>query len=136
VLVKKKDGKLRFCIDYRGLNKLTKKDVYPLPRIDDSLATLQEGKFFSTLDLYAGYRQIPLDASSKEKTAFSTDNGLYEFNVMPFGLFNAPATFQRFMDATLAGLKWKTSLVYLDYKIVFSYTFDEHLVDLEEVFVR
>ena len=92
VLVKKKDGKLRFCIDYRGLNKLTKKDVYPLPRIDDSLATLQIGKFFSTLDLYAGYWQIPLDTSSKEKTAFSTDNGLFEFNVMPFGLCNAPAT--------------------------------------------
>jgi hypothetical protein len=136
VLVKKKDGKLRFCIDYRGLNKLTKKDVYPLPRIDDSLAILQKGQYFSTLDLYAGYWQIPLDENSKEKTAFSTDSGLYEFNVMPFGLCNAPATFQRFMDATMAGLKWKTLLVYMDDIIVFSATFNEHLNDLEEVFIR
>jgi len=73
---------------------------------------------------------------SKEKTAFSTDSGLYEFNVMPFGLCNAPATFQRFMDATMAGLKWKTLLVYMDDIIVFSSTFAEHLVDLEGVFLR
>jgi hypothetical protein len=136
VLVKKKNGKLRFCVDYRGLNKITKKDVYPLPRIDDSLALLQKGKYFSTLDLFAGYWQIPLEEMSKEKTAFSTDSGLYEFNVMPFGLCNAPATFQRFMDATMAGLKWKTLLVYMDDIIVFSSTFAEHLVDLEGVFLR
>jgi hypothetical protein len=88
VLVKKKDGKLRFCIDYRGLNAITKKDVYPLPRIDDSLAMLSKGKFFTTLDLWAGYWQIPLNSESKEKTALATDSGLYEFNVMPFGLSN------------------------------------------------
>ena len=136
VLVKKKDGKLRFCIDYRGLNSITKKDVYPLPRIDDSLAMLQKGKFFTTLDLYAGYWQIPLDPKSKEKTAFATDSGLYEFNVMPFGLCNAPATFQRFMDATLAGLKWKNLIVYMDDIIIFSNNFDAHVADLEEVFSR
>ena len=136
VLVKKKDGKLRFCIDYRGLNAITKKDVYPLPRIDDSLAMLSKGIFFTTLDLWSGYWQIPLESKSKEKTAFSTDSGLYEFNVMPFGLCNAPATFQRFMDATLAGLKWKNLVVYMDDIIVFSSTFEEHIDDLNEVFKR
>jgi hypothetical protein len=136
VLVKKKDGKLRFCVDYRTLNSITKKDVYPLPRIDDSLAMLKKGKFFTTLDLFAGYWQIPLASDSKEKTAFITDSGLFEFNVMPFGLCNAPATFQRFMDATLAGLKWKSLLVYMDDIIIFSTTFDEHVKDLDEVFTR
>ena len=136
VLVKKKDGKLRFCIDYRGLNSITKKDVYPLPRIDDSLAMLSKGRYFTTLDLWAGYWQIALASQSKEKTAFATDGGLYEFNVMPFGLCNAPATFQRFMDATLAGLKWKNLVVYMDDIIIFSSTFEEHLKDLEEVFIR
>ena len=136
VLVKKKDGKLRFCIDYRGLNAITKKDVYPLPRIDDSLAMLSKGKFFTTLDLWAGFWQIPLNSKSKEKTAFITDSGLYEFNVMPFGLCNAPATFQRFMDATLAGLNWKTLVVYMDDIIIFSSTFEEHINDVEDVFKR
>jgi hypothetical protein len=97
---------------------------------------LQKGKYFSTLDLFAGYWQIPLEEISKDKTAFSTDSGLYEFNVTPFGLCNAPATFQRFMDATMAGLKWKTLLVYMDDIIVFSSTFAEHLVNLEDVFLR
>ena len=105
VIVKKKDGTPRFCVDYRRLNSVTVKDVYPLPRIDDSSAALKSGVFFSTLDLFAGYWQIPMDAHSKDKTAFITDSGLYEFNVMPFGLTNATATFQRFMDSTLAGLK-------------------------------
>ena len=120
VLVKKKDGKLRFCVDYRALNKLTKRDQYPLPRIDDSLAALQRGKFFSSLDLFAGYWQIPMHEASKEKTAFVCGDGLFEFNVMPFGLCNAPATFQRFMDVVLAGLKWQSLLVYLDDIIIFS----------------
>jgi hypothetical protein len=118
------------------LNSTTKKDVYPLPRIDDSLAMLSRGKFFATLDLWAGYWQIPLAPNSKAKTAFVTDSGLYEFNVMPFGLCNAPATFQRFMDATLAGLKWKNLLVYMDDIIIFSSTFEEHLKDVEEVLNR
>ena len=97
---------------------------------------LSKGKFFTTLDLWAGFWQIPLNSKSIEKTAFITDSGLYEFNVMPFGLCNAPATFQRFMDATLAGLKWKTLVVYMDDIIIFSSTFEEHINDVEDVFKR
>jgi hypothetical protein len=127
VLVKKKDGSVRFCCDYRALNKLTKKDVYPLPRIDDSLAALLTGVFFSTMDMEGAYYQIPMEESSKEKTAFITEDGLYEYEVMSFGLTNAPATFQRYMDATCAGLKWQCLLVYLDDIVVFSNSFDQHL---------
>lgn len=136
VLVKKKDGKLRFCVDYRGLNKVTKKNVYPLPRIDDALAALQTGKFFSTLDLFAGYWLIPMDEDSKQYTAFVCERGLFQFEVMPFGLCNAGATFQRFMYAVLGGLKWKSLLVYLDDIIVFSATIEDHIRDLTEVFTR
>jgi len=136
VLIKKKDGKPRFCIDYRKLNGLTKSDVYPLPRIDDSLAALQKGNFFTTLDMFAGYWQIPMDEASKEMTAFISEAGLYQFEVMPFGLKTAGATFQRFMDAILAGLKWKSLLVYLDDIVIFSSTFEQHLLDVEEVIKR
>ena len=136
VLIRKKDGKLRFCIDYRRLNKLTKSDVYPLPRIDDSLAALQTGQFFTTLDLFAGYWQIPMDEDSKEMTSFISESGLYQFEVMPFGLKTATATFQRFMDAVLAGLKWRSLLVYLDDIVIFSSSFDQHIKDVREVFDR
>ena len=88
----------RFCMDYRKLNAVTKVDVFPLPRIDDSLDLLASTKYFTTLDLAAGYWQVPMDA--QEKTAFSTHSGLYEFKVMPFGLCNAPATL---METVLAG---------------------------------
>ncbi len=93
---------------------ITKKDVYPLPRIDDALDAMHGSALFSTLDLAAGYWQVEVDPKDREKTAFISDQGLFEFNVMPFGLCNAPATFQRLMDAVLAGLKWTTCLVYLD----------------------
>ncbi|CAM4850973.1 unnamed protein product, partial [Rotaria magnacalcarata] len=92
ILAPKKDGTLRFCVDYRKLNSVTIRDAYPIPRIDDTLDSLQEAKFVSTLNLRSGYWQVEMDKNSREKTAFVTHKGLFEFNVMPFGLTNAPAT--------------------------------------------
>lgn len=136
VLAPKKDGSWRFCVDYTRLNKVTEKDVYPLPRIDDLLAALQGASCFSTLDMATGYWQIPMAQEDKKKTAFTTHVGLYEFNVMPFGLCNAPAAFQRLMDAVLGGVMWTMALVYLDDIVVFSAGFEEHIKRLRMVFDR
>ena len=94
VLVGKKDGSLRFCVDYRKLNAITRKDAYPLPRVDDSLEALSGSRWFSTLDLLSGYWQVEIDEKDRPKTAFTTGDGLFEFRVMPFGLCNAPAVFR------------------------------------------
>ena len=132
VLVKKKDGSVRFCVDFRRLNDITVKDVFPLPRTTDLLESFQGAKIFSTLDAAAGYWQVPLTEETIPKTAFITSEGLFEFLVMPFGLCNAPATFQRIMNVLLAGLNGLSCLVYLDDIIVFSKNFRSHLQDLRE----
>jgi transposase InsO family protein/predicted aspartyl protease len=136
VLVRKKDGSVRFCIDYRRLNDITRKDSYPLPRIDDSLDALRGSTWFSTMDLASGYWQVEMDPADAEKTAFATTCGFYQFKVMPFGLCNAPSTFERMMEFLLAGLHWETCLIYLDDIIVFAMTFDDHIRRLDEVLIR
>ena len=127
VLVKKKDGTERFCVDYRKLNSVTRRDSHPIPHVQDTLDCLHGTSYFSCLDLRSGYWQVEVDDESKPKTAFTTHNGLFEFRKMPFGLANAPSTFQRLMHAVLRGLQYDICLVYLDDIIIFSRTFDDHL---------
>ena len=136
VLVRRKDMKWRFCVDYRALNNVTCQDAYPLPRIDESLDALCGSKYFSTLDLVSGYWQVPLSPDAQEKSAFVTRNGLWKWTVLPFGLTSAPARFERLMEKVLLGLHWKTALLYLDDVIVFSSDIDTHLERLAEVLDR
>ena len=136
VLVRMKDGGLCFCIDYHGLNRLTKLDEFPLPRIDDTLDLLAGARYFTTLDLASGYWQVAVDPPSQEKTAFTTYCGLYEFQKMPFGLVNAPATFQRLMEVVLAEVARNGCLVYLDNVLVIGKSLEEHNANLATVLNR
>ena len=136
ILVKKKNGKYRFCVDFRKLNEQTIKDAYPVPFMDETIDAVNGARYFITLDLAYGYWQVGLREGDKEKTAFSVNNEMYEFNVMPFGLCNGPATFQRLMDRLLKGLTWKRCLVYLDDVIIFAKSFEQLLKNLEEVLAR
>ena len=136
VLVTKKDGSTRFCVDYRRLNSLTVKDAYPLPRIDDSLRLLGNQQWFSTMDLASGYWQVAMSPDAQKKAAFVTNEGLFQFRVMPFGLCNAPATFERLMDRVLCGMRWSRCLVYLDDVISFGKSVPEAIRRLEEVLCR
>ena len=136
VIVTKKDGSLRFCVDYRKLNEATIKDSYPLPRITDCLDALGGSKYFSAFDLRSGYHQVAMEEMDMDKTSFLTRNGTFRFTAMPFGLCNAPATFQRVMDFVMSGLNYQICLVYLDDVIIFSKTIEEHFERLVQMLER
>ena len=137
VLVRKKDGSLRFCIDFRKLNSLTVKDSHPLPHICETLESLAGAAHYSTFDMNSGFWQVPMSPESKQYTAFTLGSmGLYECESMPFGLCNAPPTFQRLMQNCLGELNLTYCLIYLDDIIVFSHTEEEHLERMRVVFDR
>ncbi|GBG92781.1 hypothetical protein CBR_g57131 [Chara braunii] len=130
---KKKEGTLRMCIDYRGLNAITVKNRESLPRIDDLLDRVQGCRYFSKIDLKSGYHQIAIRPEDQHKTAFQTRYGLYEFVVMPFGLCNAPGTFQHAMNRIFHDYLDKFAVVYLDDILIFSKTVEEHVAHLDKV---
>ncbi len=134
-MVNKSDGTLRPVVDYRKLNKLTTLDPFPMPRIDDMIDGLASAHFISTLDLTKGYWQVPVAQASREKTAFVTQWGKYQFNVMPFGLVGAPATFQRVMNSIFGDVPDHVA-AYLDDVVVFSDSWEAHLAHLDDTLNR
>lgn len=136
VVVRKKNGQIRMCVDYRTLNRRTIPDQYTVPRIEDALACLSGSKWFSVLDLRSGYYQIPLSDDDKEKTAFICPVGFFEFERMPQGITGAPATFQRIMEKTVGDMNLLEVLVYLDDLIIFGKTLEEHEERLLKVLDR
>jgi hypothetical protein len=136
IFARKKDGSLRMCVDYRALNRITKKDTYPIPRVDDNLDMLGGSSFFSTIDLESGFHQIQMDENSIEKTAFNTRYGKFEYKVMPFGLCNAPSTFQRVMNLVLGEFIDDFCVIYIDDILVYSSSKEEHEKHLQKVFQK
>jgi hypothetical protein len=133
VLVRKKDGNTRFCVDYRKLNDVTVKDSFPLPRLDDIFDQLSSCHYFTKLDFKSGYFQVPLAPHDRPKTAFSTRDSHYQFTVLPQGVKNGPPTFQRIVNQILGPTRWKHCLAYLDDVLIFSKTFSDHVTHLDEV---
>ena len=136
VLVRKRDGSVRWCVDYRALNKVTKKCVFPLPIVEECTDSLSGNFWFSKLDATAGYWQVPIKEEDKCKTAFLTKYGLFQFSKMSFGLCNAPSTFSRVMNLVLQGLHWQSVLAFLDDVLVLGQSFDQHLQNLSLVLER
>ncbi|XP_054872643.1 uncharacterized protein LOC129350363 [Amphiprion ocellaris] len=136
VLLRKKDGSLRMCMDYRQLNSKTRKDAFPRPRIEESLDALTGARWFSSMDLASGYNQVPVAEADRPRTAFCTPFGLFEWNRMPFGLCNAPSTFQRLIQWIFGDQQCQSLLLYLDDIVVFSSTVEQHLERLEVVLQR
>ena len=136
VPVKKKDGSIRICIDYRKRNEVTLPDSYPLPRVKDCLDALQGSFWFSTLDCTQGYFQLQTHPDDMSKKAFVCEKGLFAFKVLPMGLINSEATYQRTIEQIMAPIQYETCLIYLDDIIVYSKTFEEHIQRLDEVFTR
>jgi hypothetical protein len=137
VMVKKPNGDHKMCLELRKVNAVTKRDSYPLPYIEDILRKLRSAKFISIVDLKNGYWQVPLESSSREKTAFTIPGrGLFQFVVMPFGLRNAPATFQRLLDTALKEEMQNGCFCYLDDIVVVSEDFSEHLNMLRKAFKK
>ena len=133
VPIRKKDGTIRLCVDYRRLNDVTKPDRHPMPNANDVISGLSGVKYFTTLDLVRGYYQMPIEEGSREYTAFSTPRGHYQFKRLPFGLKNAPSAFQREMQAVLEGFQWKKVLVYIDDILIMENSWESHLVLLDKV---
>jgi len=133
VLARKKNGEMRLCVDFRKLNDMTKKFVYPLPNVDDCIETLSGKRYFSLIDFASGFWQIEMEEKSKELTAFRTEDGLFQFKRMPFGLTNAPASFQRLINLTLAGLKGLNLQIFIDDVCVGTKTWSEHLAMLSKL---
>ena len=134
--MKKKDGSIRLCIDYRNLNAVTIRPIYPIPDSKQLFDTLEGSLFFSSIDVSKAYYQCPVREEDKCKTAFATRKGQYEFNRMPFGLCGAPATFQRLMHIILRKENWMECLVYIDDVLIFGKSFEEHLSRLKTVLDR
>ncbi len=136
ILVRKKDGTMRLCIDFKKLNAITKQNAHPLPRIEDIFDTLSGSKYFTTLDMAMGYHQVEVHPDDREKTAFTTPFGLFQYKVMIFGLATAPATFMRLMTIVFSGMLYNTCLAYLDDIIIVGRTFEEHLERLDRALIR
>ena len=135
VLQTKKDGSWRFCVDYRKLNEATVKDAFPIPKIHQTFDALNGQKYFSSLDLASGYWQAPEAEEDQHKTAFvNPDGGFYEYVMMPFGLSNAPGTFQRLMNGLFREHLWKWALVFLDDVLVYSKCEEDHFSHLKATF--